>query len=323
MENIDAYPWVINIIEDGYAIPFVEMPPPAFFSNNKSAFKAQDFVSLEISELLERGCIKEISRSEAHIISPLSVADNGDKLRLILDLHYLSSFISVPKFKYEDIRTIKNMFNKGDFFFKVEIKSGYHHINILEEHQKFLCFSWTVGGVTRYFKFTVLVFGLASAPFVFTKVVKVLIKLWRKMGIRSFAFVDGFFGGSHNFHSTELVAHIVKTDLFRSGLLINPKKSRWVPTQKDSHLGFIVDRREGILLVTTARIQKLNKLLDLASKDLHLSARKVASLVGSIVSMGLGIDPVTRFRTQALYSNIEKAASWDGRSHYVMKRLMK
>ena len=56
-KNIGASPWVINIIEDGYAIPFVEMPPPAFCSNNKSAFKAQDFVSSEISELLECGCI--------------------------------------------------------------------------------------------------------------------------------------------------------------------------------------------------------------------------------------------------------------------------
>ena len=67
----------------------------------------------------------------------------------------------MPKFKYEDIRTIKNIFNQGEFFFKVDIKSGYHHINILEEHQIFLCFPWTVEGVTQCFKFTVLVFGLA------------------------------------------------------------------------------------------------------------------------------------------------------------------
>ena len=131
------------------------------------------------------------------------------------------------------------------------------------------------------------------------------------MGIRIFAFVDDFFGGSYVFHSTELAAHIVKTDLFKSGFVVNPKKSRWVPTQKDSHLDFIVDLKEGILSVTPARIQKLNKLLDLASKDFHLSARKVASLVGSIISMGLGIGPAARFRTRASYSNIEKAVSWD------------
>ena len=92
----------------------------------------------------------------------------------------------------------------------------------------------------------------------------------------------------------------MKNDLFKSGFLVNPKKSRW---EKDSHLGFVVDLKEGVLSVTPARIHKLNKLLDPASKDFHLSARKIASLVGSIISMGLGI------ATVALYSNIEKAAS--------------
>ena len=154
-----------------------------------------------------------------------------------------------------------------------------------------------------------LVCGLASAPFVFTNVVKVLIKHWGKMGIIIFAFVDDFFGRSHNLHSTELAAHIVKTDLFKSGFVVNPKKSRWVLTQKDSHLGFIVDLKEGIVSVTPARIQKLNKLLDLASKDFHLSARKICKF--AIISREQGIGPVARFRTWALHSNIEKAASWD------------
>ena len=49
----------------------------------------------------------------------------------------------------------------------------------------------------------------------------------------------------------------------------------------------------------------------MASKDFHLSARKIASLVGSVISIGLGIGPVARFRTRALYSNMEKAANWD------------
>ena len=122
--------------------------------------------------------------------------------------------------------------------------------------------------------------------------------------------MDDFFGGSHKFHSTELVADKVKTNLFKSGFVVNPKKSRCV-VGEDNHLGYVVDLKEGILSVTPARIQKLNKLLDLASNDFHFSARKIASLVGSIISMGLGIGPVTRFRTRLLYSNTEKAPSWD------------
>ena len=154
----------------------MQQPPQISFRNNKSALDSSDFVTNEIYSLLEQGCIREVKRSEAHLASPLSVAHNGSKLRLILDLSYLNQFISVPKFKYEDIRSVRDLSEKRYYSFKFDIKSGYHHINILEAHQKYLAFAWDFEGVTKYFVFTVLVFGLASAPFVFTKVVKVLIK---------------------------------------------------------------------------------------------------------------------------------------------------
>ena len=84
-----------------------------------------------------------------------------------------------------------------------------------------------IDGVTRYFAFTVLVFGLASAPFIFTKVVKVLIKHWRSNGILIF--------------SRHRVSDMVKEDLFKSGFVVSELKSFWEPRQKGEHLGFIVD----------------------------------------------------------------------------------
>ena len=142
----------------------MEIPPKVSFKNNKSALNHPEFVSSEVFSLLDLGCVKEIYRNDVHVISPLSVVNNGSKFRLILDFSYLNKFLTVPKFRYEDIRTIRDLFQKGDYFFKLDIKSGYHHINILEAHQKYLAFSWEIDGVTRYFAFTVLVFGLASAP---------------------------------------------------------------------------------------------------------------------------------------------------------------
>ena len=136
-----ASPWIPKILREGYSLPFVQQPPQAFFINNKSALDSSDFVTNEILSLLEQGCIREVKRSEAHVISPLSVAHNGSKPRLILDLNYLNQFISVPKFKYGGIRCVRDLFEKGDYFFKYDIKSGYHHINILEAHQKHLAFA--------------------------------------------------------------------------------------------------------------------------------------------------------------------------------------
>ena len=65
---------------------------------------------LFLMRLLETGCIREVEREEAHIISPLSVAENSEKLRLILDLRYMNSFLSVPKFKYEDVCSKRDLF---------------------------------------------------------------------------------------------------------------------------------------------------------------------------------------------------------------------
>ena len=238
-------------------MPFVKQPPKVRFQNNKSALSAAEFVTKEIKDLLKSGCIKEIDESEAHVISPLSVVHKSTKPRLILDLSYLNQFLTVPKFKFEDIRSVKDLFRKGDYFFKFDIHKGYYHINIFEPHVKYLAFFWIIDGQVTYFAYTVLVFGLSPAPFVFTKVVKVLIKHWRSSGIRIFGFVDDVFGGGRSFDEAQEILVLVRQDLADSGFLENTEKSVWVPCQRGQHLGYIVDLQKGIFSVTPARIDKL------------------------------------------------------------------
>ena len=106
----------MRVIEQGYSLPFMMEPPPAFFMINQSAFKHHTFVSNEIQRCWRRVVFVKFECDEAHRFSPLSVAENCEKLRLILDLRYLNSFLSVPKIKYEDARSIRDLVNKGRFF---------------------------------------------------------------------------------------------------------------------------------------------------------------------------------------------------------------
>ena len=142
-ESIGASNWILNILREGYALPFVKQSPKVRFQNNKSALSSAEFVTNEIKGLLKSGC-KEIDEFEAHVISPLSVVHKSTKPRLILDLSYLNQFLTVPKFKFEDIRSVKDLFQKGDYFFKCDIHKGYYHINIFEPHVKYLAFSWII-----------------------------------------------------------------------------------------------------------------------------------------------------------------------------------
>ena len=88
------------------------------------------------------------------------------------------------------------------------IKQGYHHIDIYKPYQKFPGFSWEVVWKTCYFVFMVLPFELTSAPFIFTKVMRCLVKHWRINAIRIACFLDDGLG----------VASSYKMTLFHSNL---------------------------------------------------------------------------------------------------------
>ena len=103
----------------------------------------------------------------------------------------------------------------------------------------------------------------------------------------------------------------MRQDLADSGFLENREKSVWVPCQRGQHLGYIVDLQKGIFSVTPARIDKLFALLEHISKEKLVSARFIAKLIGSIISMSLGVGPVCRLRTRMLYREVQEAVSWD------------
>ena len=95
----------------------------------------------------------------------MGVVTESVNKRLILDLRYVDKFLCILKFKYEDIRMARDIFMLGEWFFKFDYKSGYHHVVILPPDQKFLGFSWTLAHVKKWFVFLVLTFGLASTPY--------------------------------------------------------------------------------------------------------------------------------------------------------------
>ena len=87
------------------------------------------------------------------------------------------------KIKFEDYRTALQYIEKQGYMFSFNLKSGYHHIDIHSSQFEFLGFSWNFKGKTRYYVFTVLPFGISSDPYIFTKVMRVLVKYWRLQGI--------------------------------------------------------------------------------------------------------------------------------------------
>jgi hypothetical protein len=141
-----------------------------------SARKHANFVNESVNDLLDHNCIEEIPR-RPDIVNPLSVSiQSSGKKRLIIDLRHVNKYIFKQKFKCEDVKTILQLLNKDYFLFNFNLKSAYHHVEFLKNigiTYKYLTFAWDFDmSVTRYFQFCVIPFGLSSAPFVFTKLLK-------------------------------------------------------------------------------------------------------------------------------------------------------
>ena len=101
-----------------------------FLTNNKSAIINSDFVDKSVSELLASGWVKEFFFTP-FVVSPLSVATNkAGKQKLILDLSLLNKSVRKEKFKYEDWKVAIQLFSKGRYTFKFNLRNGYHHFDV-------------------------------------------------------------------------------------------------------------------------------------------------------------------------------------------------
>ena len=158
-----------------------------------------------------------------HCVNPLTVAE-GKKLRLVIDLREVNKYLVKPKFRYEDLRSLSEVFEQGFWFFTWDLKSGYHHVDIFHPHQQFLGFAWDFEGVTRYFTFAVLPFGLSTACFCFTKLFRPLVRRWRLMSHNCFVYLDDGISGRHDYVSARAASLIQRSDLTSSGFIPNESK---------------------------------------------------------------------------------------------------
>ncbi|KAL5496951.1 hypothetical protein EMCRGX_G013331 [Ephydatia muelleri] len=124
----------------------------------------REFVNRAVGELQKGGYVEE-AKDTPVVCSPLSVVTNGvGKKRLVVNLRHVNGFLWKQKFKYEDLRVAMMMFEKGEWMFSFDLKSGYHHVDVAQHHRKYLGFEWGGGGGVT-FTFVVLPFGLPVARF--------------------------------------------------------------------------------------------------------------------------------------------------------------
>ena len=218
-----ASKFIISVIENGYKIPFVAEPPPFAAKNNKSSLDHQPFVDKALKDLILNGCIQAVEE-EPYCCNSLTVAGKAEKLRLVLDLRHVNTYVHLKSFRHEDLHTLAEMFKKGEYFFVFDLKSGYHHVSIHPDSVKYLGFKWTfLNERTRFFVFLVLPFGLNDASHIFTKLTRPLVEKWRGEGIKSIMYIDDGINGKKTYDEAKKASERVANDLKNAGFIVNKK----------------------------------------------------------------------------------------------------
>ena len=249
------------------------------------------------------------------MVNPLSVSvqANGKKW-LILDLRYIDKFLKKTHIKYEDWKIAMSYFTLGAYMFSFDLKSGYHHIEIFEGHQAYLGFSWKHANtnLTKFYMFTVLPFGLSSAPHIFTKTLKPLEKHCRHQGICVAIFLDDGWGIEKDRQVCSTVAEAVKADLDKAGFVSNDEKSVWEPCQRLDWLGITWDSARGTIEIVERRIDKITSTIDsIINSDFVISARRLASFSGQIISTAPVSGNISRIMMRHCVMSTLSVQHWD------------
>ncbi|XP_065892728.1 uncharacterized protein [Dysidea avara] len=202
------------------------------------------------------------------------------------------------------------MFQKGDFMFSFDLKSGYHHVDIYEPHRKFLGFQWAVKGKPKFYVFTVLPFGLSTACYAFTKLLRPLVKYWRGRGLRVLLYLDDGIVAVAGEEAAKLASQRVREDLVKAGLVEHSAKCIWEPTAKLKWLGFDIDLGIGQISVPADKLCSRKAQLQIAAQNAQIKAKSLASITGKIISMSIAMGSVTRLMTRSMYALLNTQHFW-------------
>eukprot|EP00873_Tetraselmis_striata_P004131 jgi/Tetstr1/424395/TSEL_014954.t1 len=210
-----------------------------------------------------------------------------NKWRLIIDLRELNKWCKTFTMSCETLKHLRHLARAGDWFVSMDLADGYYALGIREEDRDFFT-------PTRRF-----------------------LRNTRWRGERLLPYMDDFLFLADSREAALELRGRLNTLLDRLGLLRNPNKGVWEPTQVGPHLGLIIDLKRGefrapeeklIALATAAR----SLLGRAASNKRWLPARQLASFAGKAQFLYLAVTPA-RFFLRELHCVLATRQGWGGR----------
>ncbi|KAM4690570.1 uncharacterized protein WCC33_017974 [Rhinophrynus dorsalis] len=291
-----SYPGMYTVVDPffprtvrGFRIEFAipphqrRPPPPLHFSAADAVL-----VDSEISTLWQKGAVAPASGSNEGFISNIFLVRKKDSgFRPVINLRELNDGVLYRHFKMEGIHLLRDLLLPSDWLVKIDLQDAYLTVPMAPTSQVFLRFRWK----GRIWQFTCLPFGLSSAPWCFTKLLKPVVAFLRSRGIRLIIYLDDMLIMSQDRSLLSTHVHWTIRLLTDLGFLINWTKSQLIPSQRMEFLGFVVDSQEASLSLPAAKIRAIRKEIRSVLKQDRISLRLLARVVGLLASSIQAIFP--------------------------------
>ena len=161
-----------------------------------------------------------------------------------------------------------------------------------------------------FYIFNVLPFGLYTACYAFTKILRPLVKYWRRKGLRALLYLDDGIIAVAREEAAKLASQQVREDLAKAGLVEHSAKCTWEPTLKLKWVGFDLDLGVGQISVPEDKLCSLKTQLQVPSNSTRIKAKSLAIITGKIISMSIAMDPVTCLMTRSMYALLNTRQFW-------------
>ncbi|KAG1133073.1 hypothetical protein G6F38_013256 [Rhizopus arrhizus] len=211
----------------------------------------------------------------------------------------------------DTIREVSLMIKPNDYLVSIDLSDAFLHIGLHQDSRRYLRFKWR----DQVYQYRTTAFGLASSPYVFTKVCRPILHYFRSQGYRISAYLDDWILAANSKQLAIQQAQAVLALLQQLGWIVNYKKSVLTPTQQLEHLGFLLNTRTMMASLPLKKLRDIRRSIkQILDKPSRQTPRTVHSLTMRIQAATFAIFPARLYTRHLLYFKnqvVKSDADWD------------
>jgi ribonuclease HI len=305
--QITTNPSVLQLIERGLELEFNGPSPlrrhsPDFHGTPEQQAHLAD----QLQRWLADGVIEPSMGDELLTSLLFAVPKQGPKRwRWVLDCRRLNEPLLFNRFKMESVSSVRTVLRRADWLTSIDLEDAYLHVPLTRRAARHLAFR----ALGRVYRFRAMIFGLASAPSVFTMLMKPVMRHLHLQGVRAIAYLDDILIAARSWDEAVRSTLLTVQTLQRLGFSINSQKSELTPTQSLTYLGLEWNTARWTVQPPLEKLRQIGQDARRALRDAatgSLTARRMAGLAGKLVWAANGFAAL-HFRRRSLHRSVNFA----------------